>query len=328
MVTQKKVVSLGSILILLIAGIFLSNFISENSSKRATGKMFPDLSISDVAKIEILEKGSGVVVTEESGKWLVERSSNDENFIGYTADTVKVNSLLEKLTLISRDLILSKGGGATDETYDVTDEKGIVVKAINSDGLTLAQFTIGKKEKNWRNSAIKKVGDDNIYSVGGSIRFAFKSKLEDWRDRVIFNVPQEKIVSVSAIDSAGTAYSLAKDSTGIWSMSLPVVLDIEAAKMESYLKNIAFLTVSSWAETNVVEDKGFENPYTTVEFKLDDGKEYKLTVGKKDGERNRYFAKSSISDDIYILYPTGVGKTVPSIWRFQTPKAAEATPAK
>ncbi len=81
MVTVKKVTSLGAILLLLIGAIVVSNIVSRSGEKKEKGPMFPDLKISDIAKVEIINIEGGVELTRVGTNWFV------RNHIGASAST-------------------------------------------------------------------------------------------------------------------------------------------------------------------------------------------------------------------------------------------------
>ncbi len=303
---QKKVALSGSILLLLVGASAVSSLLTSKGKKIASGYFFPDFVTETVSTIEVGDSATGVLLHQQEGIWRVTPRGTTVDFL---ADQVKVATLLDKIDIMKKDQLVSENK-SNQTTLGVTKEKGITV-TVKGDGGENTTFYIGNKSKNWRISKIREEGSKKVYDVSGSIRFAFKTELKDWRNRQIFSHPADSIAKIlifNQIELTRTA-----DIVGEYWIAREGNNEAKANEksMTSYLNSLTSFVSNDWANSNTPKATWLgAGGGASVDITLLDGTVETITVGLQDPNgRNRYFVKNSKREDLY--YVVGSGAKIP-----------------
>jgi hypothetical protein len=143
-------------------------------------------------RIEIDESGANsVALVKQDGKWAIPALA------GFPADDVKVNGLLTKLADLKKGWPVASSSEAA-KRFKVTDdvhERRIVLK---SGGSAIGEILIGTSPT-FRQAHIRAGNDRNVYSAAFAAYDA-GARGEDWMDRSLLNIPQDKIASIAIGD--------------------------------------------------------------------------------------------------------------------------------
>lgn len=300
---RKKVILSGIVLLLFAGGTFISEMIKSTGHKIATGLFFENFETEKILQISVSDSADGIFLTKSSSGWRVGEKGKLEQ---YPADESKVNALLDKVMIMRKDQLISENK-ANHSSLGVVEGKGIEVTLWDQEKEVTHKFYIGNKSKNWRMSNVRVDGNNEVFLVSGSIRFAFKTKLENWRDKAIFSRDIDSIAQIQILDMI----SLEKVEDFVGSYWVAKYQGDEKRANENnvqrYLSSLGSLTCSDWADNSIPESEWKEEkaPYIMITFK--DGSSETITVGKQDPSgRNRFYMKNSGREDLYFVVGSGV----------------------
>lgn len=294
---KKKVIISGSVLFLLVGATILSESLKSQGVKMATGLFYPEYSAFDIETVAVGDSASGVTLIK-GDEWRVAPRGASQSFL---ADSVKVNTLLDKIGLMKRDQLVSENR-SNQSSLGVTPETGISVSYTDASKQETT-FYIGKKGANYRYSHVREKGSDRVYLVSGSIRFAFKTELGDWRDRTIFSHSADSIVKINVMDKVEIIR--VKDVVEDYWMVKQDGVEKRAnpQTMNSYLKSLSSYVCNDWADNTLPEThwQG-ANGGASVTITLLDGTAETITVGRPDESgRKRFYVKNSAREDLYFV---------------------------
>lgn len=302
---KKKVIISGSVLILLVGATILSENLKSKGVKMASGLFYPEYNSLDIEKVIVGDSANGVILVK-GDEWRVTPRGSSNKFF---ADSVKVLTLLDKIGLMKKDQLVSENR-SNQSSLGVTAERGISVSYTDESKLE-STFYIGNKGRNYRYSHVREKGSDRVYLVSGSIRFAFKTEVNDWRDRTIYSHSADSIAKISIVDKieitrvndvVGDYWMVKQD--GVEKRANPQI-------MSSYLKSISSYVCNDWADNSIPEThwRG-NNGGASVTITLLDGSSETITVGRPDESgRNRFYVKNSAREDLF--YVVGSGAQIP-----------------
>jgi hypothetical protein len=298
----KKVFYSGIILVLIVAMILVSSFLENSKEKKRFAAFYPQFE-QQVGKIVLTQNEMTAILTKENGLWFVSNGINPE--IKYPADSVKVLSVVNKIAEMKKDNYV----GANKENfaqYGFEDDSTFFVQIFDSRHNKIGDFFLGKKSENWRFNYFRKVGDNAVYLVGGGIGYAFKSDVNEWRIRKLFNFNPENITQITA-QYDGQNIIILKDSTAwIFSDSTSVNSD----EVTNLIKEFAELDAGDWDYSYSISDEisGLDNPSAQYTLTLKDGQKHSLIVGNMDGERPRFFVKYDDNPQIAFVFRSVISR--------------------
>lgn len=145
-----------------------------------------------VDRIEIGESGANsVALVKEDGKWAI------PSFAGFPADGAKVSGLMTKLAGLKKGWPVASSADAAKrfKLLDSSHERKIVLK---SGGKTVGEIMLGTAPS-FKQVHVRAGNDSNIYAVAFAA-YEAGTRGEDWLDRSLLNIPQDKIASISVGD--------------------------------------------------------------------------------------------------------------------------------
>lgn len=301
---KKKVTVAGTIFLLLAGATILSEILSVQGNKIATGLFYANFDTSAVTKVTIGDTESGIVLTKTIVGWKVGSRGSDKS---YRADQLKTIAMIDKIKLMQKDQLVSENK-SNHQSLEVTPEKGIAVSVFSKNEKPDQQFYIGKKSENWRYSNVRLEGENAVFLVSESIRFNFATKLEEWRDRSIFSHPADSISKIDLADGSqlekiqgvGETFWMARFGGNEVRANQEIVA--------SYLESMSKFVSSDWADETLPESVwSNERGNFSVRFTMSDGTVETITLGKADPSgRNRYYFKNSAKDDLYFVVGSGI----------------------
>ncbi|MDR0304028.1 MAG: DUF4340 domain-containing protein [Chitinispirillales bacterium] len=297
MITAKKTLYSGILLVLVIAAMILSNALQNSSVKKNEAPFYPRFA-ENFGKI-ILEKGNEtVILSKEDNLWLAAFELNPK--IKYSADSVKVISIVNKIAEMKRDVFVGTNK-ANDAEYGLTGDSAFIVKIFNKQNMQIGNFVLGKKSENWRFNYFRENNSDKIYLVGGGIGFAFKTDINEWRNKVLFEFKPENISEITA-EYPDEVFNIKKDDAKKWVLNGK--FDANTDSIVKFLKDVTELDAGDWDYTYSIPDEisGLVNPSQKYTISQNDGKEYTLLVGNIDGDRPRYFVRANNGEQIAYIF--------------------------
>ncbi len=187
--------------ILLVVIVALGLYLAFRSTDRTTYNLpdIPDLSATDLTKIEIRHGDQTVTLTRQDDGWRV--SPGD-----YPVDDRLVNRMIDDLANLTVTALVSESQNYA--RYDLDDTHQIRVTAYQ-DGKVVRAFDIGKAADTMRHTHITLAGDPNVYHARGNFRNDFDQTVESLRDKSVMAFKPDAVTAFT-IETAGQAFTLKK----------------------------------------------------------------------------------------------------------------------
>ena len=295
-------------IILAVIIVALLLYLSQRSTDRTLYQLpeMPEISNSDLSKIELTKNTTIVVLSKEDGKWTIGLKK-------YPADELKIKNMLDVIGKLSLTALVSQS--KSYNRYHLDEGNKIKVKAFDKDKLS-REFDIGKAAASFRHTFVKIAGDERVFHASGSFRGKFDKTVEDLRDKTVlsFKINEIREIHISKgkhkmvfnlvqppkeikdTEKSDTSNPKPKPITIIWQTA--------AGKIASNSKiNRLITTLSDLSCEKYISDQNkdeWKDPVFTLLLK--GSKEYKLSIFEnlnKDSED--YPAISSENSYPFIL---------------------------
>jgi Domain of unknown function (DUF4340) len=176
----------------LLLAVIIWSMGSDNTAFKAKEPLLA-FSAAKADRIEIDESGANsVALVKEGGNWIIPA------FAGFPADDAKVNGLLTKLASLKKGWPVGSSSEAAKrfKVADDAHERRIVLKSGSS---AIGEILVGTSPT-FRQAHIRAGNDPNVYSASFAAYDA-GARSEDWMDRSLLNIPQDKIASIAIGDA-------------------------------------------------------------------------------------------------------------------------------
>lgn len=166
-------------IILAVIIVALLLYLSQRSTDRTLYQLpeMPEISNSDLSKIELTKNTTLVVLSKEDGKWTIGLKK-------YPADELKIKNMLDVIGKLSLTALVSQS--KSYNRYHLDEDNKIKVKAFDKDKLR-REFDIGKAAASFRHTFVKISGDERVFHARGSFRGNFDKTVEDLRDKTVLS---------------------------------------------------------------------------------------------------------------------------------------------
>jgi hypothetical protein len=259
----------------------------------ALGKpLLKDLRAADIAVIKIAEPKSTLTVQKKADGWVIRERAD------FPADLAKVRDFVVKL--LELKVGQTSPIGEPERARLNLDNSGTQVEFDAQDGKPLAKLIVGKKYfKREVDNPEKAPADGRFVALPGEANTAIivsdplvqaSTKTADWIDRTSFQVEKVKTLEVRYPDGGGWKIERDADNAD-WKLAGArpgEKLDTGRANSASY--SLSLLELADIAPKDA-KDTGLDNP-TVIDATTLDGLEYKIRVGKPEGD-NYYVSFSS-----------------------------------
>ncbi len=307
---------LAVVLVAIVGIIVLAEHLGKANPSSEAGEFFPGLSQDNLASVKIADSKATVEVQKENGMWVVvPEPSADNQAAGaspisgetaqspsgvssmvYPADSASVQSLVDKLVNMKRDELISQNP-ENRGVFEVDTAKGIRVTVQTSDDEKLGTFYIGKSGPDWSSHYVRMEGSDKVYTVRGSIRHAFFTDDNRWRDKSILAFDPEKAEAVTLAKKNAVPIRLEKrtDTSGVadWYITTPENAKADADEVEKLVKNLSKLKTSSWEEDQSLADStmGFNAPELVATVTMENGETKSVTVANEKSAESKFWVR-------------------------------------
>ena len=297
MLTAKKTLYSGVLLALIVAAMLLSHALQNSNVKKKEAPFYPQFT-ENFGKIIISKADETVILSREDNYWLAAIGQNLE--IKYSADSVKIISILTKISEMKRDVFIG-ANKEYDEKYGLIGDSAFYVQIFDRENNQIGDFILGKRSENWRFNYFREKNSDKIYLVGGGIGFAFKTDIDEWRNRSLLQIKPEDIAGFDAQYSNGLIFNIKKDGEK-W--MLDEKYEVNPDSVMGFLKDIAEIDAGSWDYTYSISDEvsGLNNPTQSYVIWQNDGVLHTLLVGNPDSDRPRYFVRANGDPQIAFVF--------------------------
>lgn len=263
--------------LVVLVGLALSNQRGDDTEAAATEPQgvpeLPDLSASEIDALTIRRPDADEPVIElrkRDGAWRLVQPVEAE------AQASSVQTALDKLA----DLEVERVAARNPENHarlEVTDEAGVHVVAEQA-GETLASLIFGAYGGG--ETMVRMEGEDVVFAVRGSVKFAFDKDAKNWRDRRIADVPATDVQSIE-FAYGDTRRTFVRDAAGQWAQGAgdAPIESFSGSKVSSVVSRLAQLRANDFAAPDVTrESAGLAEPASRVVLR------YEVTPASEDAE--------------------------------------------
>lgn len=276
---------------LIFAGLILVTVLLLKTPEKGTRPA--GMVVGPVAKIAPNEVD--VLEVTKSGVTTVLKKSGDQYSIvkpvTYTADKQSAAAAFEAVEKLEWDSIVSTNKDRQTEFELGADSLRLVAKKGEQ---TLFDLRVGKT--NNLRTLVRLEGKDEVWSVGGIMKYMVDKTTSDWRDKSITTFAAKDAEKLTVTTKDGAKIILAKPTAGDAGPAPEWRVLESSVKVDKFDKNTATGMISqleNWkandfADSAKLEETGLEKPEFTVAVELTGGKTLTAMLGNKKGEDETY----------------------------------------
>lgn len=294
--SSKIMIALGALAV--IVGLTVMQFRAEEAAdQRAQTQAIslPKIDVDQVDRLEIdaPEKGHVVLVKQDEGWSLSEP-------VQAKASQTAVEGTLQKLGELEATGVAANKT-AHHATLEVSADKGTHLVAKQGEKV-LADLWIGAYRSG--NTMVRQEGEERVASVYGSVGYAFKKDVKDWRDRKVTDFENSALSRITLQNSAGEVV-LERDGEDFkLAEGQEPIERFDVSKARSVAASVARLTAVGFAQPDVTPEAAgtTEGKTARVTIELADAAEpgpVLLKLGEKvDGN---YYLQRDGNPDIFTV---------------------------
>ncbi len=273
---------------------------SRQRQESSLGKpIFPAFRADRVDGIEVSGDHQSVRLQRQGDTWLVATEGNQP------ADPKIPKQIIEAMDKLSTRTLISVSP-ETHADFQV-DSTGFSLR-ITQGGKPVAEFVVGKPGPDFMSTYIRPTKGDEVYLVPVYLRTVVDRGPETWRNRMVLEVDQAKIVSYTTRNARETV-TLEKGSEGEWRITSPTPQPARADIVGMVLRSLAALRASGFADSTVTTaGAGLDADTTSVVVKMEDGTSHTIHVGATTGSSQSYTRKDG--DPVIYLVARGRWNTI------------------
>ncbi len=296
-----------------IAIVLLIGYLSVRETDRTEYRLptFSKIAVSDITRIEIARPEGTVVLDKKDTKWQIQP-------LAYSADSGKVNTMLEDLEKLSLTALVSESKSWS--RYDLEPDKAIRVKAWAGEDLK-RDIQIGKTAPTFQHTFVR-VGDaPEVYHAQQNLKTAFDQTADKLRDKTVLAFNLEEVTEIvitkegkqtvirkseiapppaapapATAEGAPPADAAVKPAEILWLTDQGKPADL--SKMNRLLSSLSHLSCESYLEGKNISD--LSNPISSIVIK--GKKDYTLTLyAKTEKDATVYPSSSSETGSVFTL---------------------------
>ncbi|HUI93956.1 MAG TPA: DUF4340 domain-containing protein [Chitinivibrionales bacterium] len=326
---MKHLPLLAVILVVIIGIIIVANQLSNLKPSEQSLAYLPQFSEADCGMISIRDFKDSVFLIHKGKEWVVADKRPSENTSPLAADTtarVKLSSeypadsafiqiALDKLKAMKKDDLISQNQHKQAE-LEVDSIMGTRVDVYNEKLAPILTFYVGKNSADWSSNFVRVNGSNDVYLVGGSIKYSFFTDKTRWKNKSIvkFDRSFAKVIEITHRDSATTIVSLTppspKDSLGkpTWQILSPVKDSAKNTEVDKILNSMSNFSAADFEnDTTISKDSlGFTKPYLTVTVALENGEKKTVIVGNEKGSEGKRWVRTPDKPVTFLIYKYNV----------------------
>lgn len=299
-------------LVIVILGLYLVYIFSTKQSDGSSSsfEQFNVEDMSQVQKIEIKSDRLEKITLEKKGsEWYLQR--------GHLARENAVNNLLEVIANLQIKYI-PQAAANKNIAADMAS-LGIDVVVFDKSGNILKQYVVGASIADERGTYMKLKGAEQAYvthlpTLEGSVRGRFLMRYDDWRDRTIFDLNKEDIVSVEVQYPRQESESFELNKDRVKSTSLADRQVRPLPKIDQYLGSFTNIVAEAYENINSNQDSirqllpfciikvelESEGQQTIKLFPIENYVDQSLVTLENTPRINRYFVDTSKGDFMLV----------------------------
>lgn len=283
--STRKLFTLAVIAVILILVTFGPLLMEKIGVPIGEDKLLVNISnIETIQKIGIQSAGKErIEIIKEGETWKVQ---------GYAVSS-DISIFLENIKNASISTVASTNP-QNHETFEVTDEKATIVELFQG-GSHSQKILIGKQGSTTNTFYARLPETAKVYLVTGNVRSYLLRDVDDWRDKVLFQVNEGDVTNIKVTQSQGN-YELSKSTEGVWHLRY----ENTSTLLSESEQNKIFTTLLR------LEGSGFDSSLSAADIKNQPEAEIVIT-NNNDGTIHLWLKKQdaewlSVVNDTDIVY--------------------------
>lgn len=213
MTQATKSLTIIFVVLLVITGLVKWTGTTSSSQAFRTELVNVDTSRVNKMVIEAPTQGRTVTLQKEGNTWQVTSNETDAS---YPADGSSVKRSISQLNGLSVKAVATRD--PQKFTRFKVDSTGTTVSLYNGDNL-LSSLVVGAPQivsRQEYNSYVRPTDEEAVYTVEGLLSATFSKDLKGWRDKVVWDVDEDKISRIDFMFPADSSYSIQRAGTNSW----------------------------------------------------------------------------------------------------------------
>jgi len=273
--------------------VFVIAAVAHHFVKKSPSEIKPFARAENIAvvKIENFEKGENLVISKETGQWMVGVAS-----AVYFADSSKVERFINRLKELKFETVIS-GTKEKQFEYSVSSQNAISVLAGTRHNVSLPEIYIGRQGADYAHFYARFKGKPLIYLASGFSRYEVTRTLKFFRDKKIADIPEGDIRAVS-ISGMECSYAVERGTAG-W-----IFPGDKPENFDSVIQLCRSMSASDFSDADLQNFKSLQN----VNIKKVSGGIFQWHIGRK--VENFYLAKRDDRNEIYKIPSANAEKII------------------
>ncbi len=261
---SRRIGVLVGVLALLLVIAWLSGVFDTNYSTLDVPDW--DLEVDHIQGLEARVEQDTIIVVRADGSWMMSAPMNT------MADSMHVRRLLDNLADLEFGSLVT-ANPSRHEKYGVDSSATQLLVRLDGEDL---QITVGDQTLDFLGTFIRLGDDPRVFSTSNPIRLS--SELDQWRDKVVVNVPLSGVTRAEVKLSAGGSYSLDL-SSGEWRLlkSGEAEVAADSAGVMRWVRRYAPLRGDGF-----VEDVGDASSLAVITFETSGGSTTAIEIMETD----------------------------------------------
>jgi hypothetical protein len=327
---MKQLPLLAVILAIVIGIIIVANQLANQRPSEKSLAFLPQFSEAECGMISVRDIKDSVFLVHKGKEWVVANRKPAENTSPlnpadslqkaktaseYPADSAMIQMALDKLKAMKRDDLISQNQQKQIE-LEVDTVQGTRVDVYNDKLVPVLSFYLGKSSSDWSSNFVRTKGSNDVYLVGGSIKYAFFTDKTRWKNKSIvkFDRAFVKGIEIAKRDSASILLSLAppspKDSMAkpVWHIVSPVKDSAKNTEVDKILNAMAKFSASDFEQDTTIspDSLGFTRPFLRVTVSMENGEQKTVLVGNEKGSEGKRWVRTPEKPVTFLIYKYNV----------------------
>lgn len=264
---------------------------SDSEGSAAFTSDLVNVDTAKVSKVVIAQPTEpNITLTKNKSKWYVSKGSDTL----FPADAQTVKRTIKTLNQLSVNAVATRNPDKFAR-YKVEDSTGTNVSLYDGD-ILLKSIFVGGQNRQGRsfNSYVRPADQNNVYMVEGFLRPHFTKKLDDWREKTVWNVDQNKISRVDYMYQADSSFVMTKTDGNQWVSNGDT---LSSTKVRNVLSKLSAPEASGFPKAPSKDNFGTE--IYAVQIRLTNGQKHRLRLKESPSDTTEYIGVSPDSPYVF-----------------------------
>lgn len=284
------------VVIALLGGAYY--FISKNKKPADS-----TTNTSDTIKVLDYTTDKIVQVTLENSEGTFVIGKKDTNWVltspsDFKADSSKLSSIVINALSVIADKVVEEDAKNLSQ-YGLDKPVQITLKLNDGTEKTLQ---IGSMTPTKDGYYMKLKDSNKVYGVGTYTAEALLVKRLDMKDKTLYTLKAEDIISVSMDRKGANVFKAQKNGSTDWQMLAPIKGNMNTSALGPMLDAFVGTTISEYVEENPSDlgKYGLANPAYVFDYATSSGK-YRLLLGSEKEKGSTIYAKLDGKNDVFVI---------------------------